>query len=224
MGQPESINVSGGMSPWLRWGVLAAALFASVIIPFLIWGDALEHWVSTIEWTSLDPIFVGAGGALLLAADIVLPIPSSIVGTLLGTILGAWGGTIAGTLGLTTGCVVGYAIGFAGNSATCHFVGVHEVQRASAWLERYGIAALVVCRAVPVLAEASIVTAGALRMPPGPVFAATGLANLGISFVYATIGATVADTWSFVLAFLLAMAFPGGVLGAAKLIERKMIS
>ena len=164
-------------------------------------------------------------GALLLTADIFLPIPSSLVGTTLGSILGAWPGTVVGAVGLTTGCILGYATGWAiGNPATRRFIGAEKSRRARIWLERSGIAALIVCRAVPVLAEASIITAGVLRLAPLRVFVATTLSNVGISFVYATLGASIADIWSFLLGFALAMAIPGLVLAAAKIVERRFSS
>jgi len=52
------------------------------------------------------------------------------------------------------------------------------------------------------------------------MFAATGLSNLGISAVYATVGASASDGWTFLLAFLLAMAVPAAVLVLAKMVER----
>ena len=166
----------------------------------------------------MDPALAAAAGALLLAADVVLPIPSSLVGTMLGTVLGGWLGTLVAAAGLTIGCVLGYALGWTiGNSATHRLVGADAAQRASAWLERYGVAALIICRAVPILAEASIITAGALRMAPARALTAVTLSNVGISAVYATLGAAAADKWGFLLAFALAVALPGAVLAAARL-------
>ena len=85
----------------LRWGVLGALFLASLIIPFMIWGEALDSWVARVDWTGTAPTLAAAAGALLLAADIVLPVPSSLVVTMLGTVLGAWLGTAVGTAGLT---------------------------------------------------------------------------------------------------------------------------
>lgn len=206
-----------------RWVLLAALLLATIVIPFAIWGESLERWVETAKLATLDPGLAATAGALLLAADVVLPIPSSLVAIVLGTVLGPWLGTLVVTAGLTASCIIGYAIGWTiGNAATRHIVGADESQRATAWLDRYGVFALLICRPVPVLAEASIITAGALRLLPAPVFIATTFANIGISAVYATIGASAgADLRSFLLAFALAIAVLGSVLLLFKLIERR---
>ena len=196
----------------VRWIVVVVLLFAAILIPFAIWGEALEQWVATVRWSGMSTGLAAVLGAALLAADIVLPIPSSVIGTMLGSVLGAWLGTLVGAAGLTAGCVVGYAIGW--------LLGAEHSHRAAAWIERYGIAALVLCRAVPVLAEASIIMAGALRLAPVRAFTATALANVGISAVYATLGATATDASGFLLALVLAVAFPGAVLIAAKIVER----
>lgn len=205
----------------MRWGIVIAVLLAAILIPFALWGESLEQWVDAAGWMQMNPALVALTGAALLAADIVLPLPSSVIGTMLGTILGGWLGTLAGAIGLTVGCVLGYGIGrTVGGPAARRFIGVDTSARAAAWLERYGIVALVVCRAIPVLAEASIVMAGALRLPPAKIFVATTLSNIGISAVYAFIGATATDAWSFLLAFALAMAVPAVGLALAKASER----
>ena len=196
----------------VRWIVVVVLLFAAILIPFAIWGEALDQWVDTVRWTGMSSGLAAVLGAALLAADIVLPIPSSVIGTMLGTVLGAWLGTLVGAAGLTAGCVVGYAIGW--------MLGAQQSRRAAAWIERYGIVALVLCRAVPILAEASIIMAGALRLAPVRAFTAITLANVGISAVYATLGATATDASGFLLALVLAVAFPGAVLVATKVVER----
>lgn len=212
--QPEAA------SPHWRWSVAAAVLIAAIVIPFMLWGEALEQLANSDLWAGRTTAAIAFTGAALLAADVVLPVPSSLVGTILGTALGPWAGTLVGATGLTAGCLCGYALGRALGVRAGKFVGEAELRRATAWLERYGIAALVVCRAVPVLAEASVIAAGALRMSVLPMFGATALSNLGISAVYATVGASASGGWTFLLAFLLAMGVPAVVLVLAKLIER----
>lgn len=207
-------------SPLWRWGVAVVLLIAAIVIPFMIWGEALERAASSDLWAGRTGAAIALIGAALLAADVVLPVPSSLVGTILGTALGPWAGTLVGATGLTVGCLCGYALGRALGVRAGKFVGEADLQRATAWLERYGVAALIVCRAVPVLAEASVIAAGALRMSALPVFGATALSNLGISAVYATVGASASGGWTFLLAFLLAMGVPAVVLIVAKLIER----
>jgi membrane protein DedA with SNARE-associated domain len=207
--------------PGARWCLLAVLLLSIILIPFALWGEGLDAWVGAGRWTETNAALAAAAGAALLTADVLLPVPSSVILTMLGVVLGAWPGTLVGTLGLTVGCALGYAIGWAvGTPATRRLAGEPESRRAAVWLGRHGVAALVLCRAVPVLAEASVITAGALRMAPLRVGVATTLSNLGISGVYARVGAWAIDSWSFLLAFALAIAVPAVVLIAARAVER----
>ncbi len=60
--------------------------------------------------TDDDALLFGLMGSGLLASDILLPIPSSIVGTLLGARLGFWAGLIAIWTGLMAGNILGYLL------------------------------------------------------------------------------------------------------------------
>ncbi|MFP2910634.1 DedA family protein, partial [Pyxidicoccus sp. 3LFB2] len=54
----------------------------------------------------------------LLAGDIFLPVPSSLVSTAAGGLLGFWGGLATNWVGMMGACAVGYALGArAGTSA-----------------------------------------------------------------------------------------------------------
>lgn len=67
---------------------------------------------------------------------------------------------------------------------------------------------LALCRPVPVLAEASVILAGAAPMRAGAVLGATTLANLGVSSIYAGVGATTSGVGTFLLAVGAALALP----------------
>jgi hypothetical protein len=54
------------------------------IVPFVIWGDELEPWIETTI-RDLDGWFLAGAGIAALVVDILLPVPSSMVGTLMGT-------------------------------------------------------------------------------------------------------------------------------------------
>jgi membrane protein DedA with SNARE-associated domain len=69
--------------------------------------------------------------------------------------------------------------------------------------------ALLVCRPVPVLAEASVVAAGTLRVPFARFAVVVAAANVAISAWYASLGATAVNTRTFVVAFLVAALLPG---------------
>jgi uncharacterized membrane protein YdjX (TVP38/TMEM64 family) len=152
--------------------------FLIPIIPFLMIGELPgERWLSATD----DNMFAfAATGSALLASDVLLPVPSSIVGTLLGARLGFMGGFLATWLGLTFGAVIGYCVG--------HL-----------WPERWAMRIaetpsqllLFVSRPVPVLAEAMALTAGATRMRLVPFLVATATGNVLYAAVLSGNGAAL---------------------------------
>ena len=95
----------------MRWVLLIGLMFALIIIPFLIFEkqfEALGTWLAeghASGWTSASTI------AALLALDVFLPVPSSIVSTGAGVLLGFWRGAAVIWIGMTVGCAIGYVFG-----------------------------------------------------------------------------------------------------------------
>jgi membrane protein DedA with SNARE-associated domain len=147
----------------------------------------------------------------LLALDVFLPVPSSIVSTAAGMLLGFGPGSTVVWTGMMAGCVVGYGIGARGSAAARRFIGEDGIARASRLMQRYGDVTLVLCRPVPVLAESSVVFAGLVRADFSRFVRLTAAANLGIAMGYAAVGAFSRrlDSYSFLIAFLGALLLPG---------------
>ena len=86
-------------------------VLAVPIVPFLIFGqERMERALN--EWREHPPPPMIVAGAVvgLLATDIFLPIPSSLVSTLAGWQLGAVGGTAASWIGMSLGAAIGFAL------------------------------------------------------------------------------------------------------------------
>jgi uncharacterized membrane protein YdjX (TVP38/TMEM64 family) len=193
----------------MRWAILIGLMFALIIIPFLIFEKQFEQlgtWLAeghASGWASAATI-----GALL-ALDVFLPVPSSIVSTGAGVLLGFWRGALVIWVGMTIGCVIGYAFGVKAAGAARKLVGADGLASAATVMDRYGPWALVICRPIPVLAESSVVFAGLVRTPVGPFMSLTTLSNLGIAVAYAAVGAFSVRAQSFLLTFAGALALPG---------------
>lgn len=174
--------------------ILTAALCIP-LVPFLVIGELPgERWLSASDDQSTRFALVGAG---LLAADVLLPIPSSIVGTMLGARLG-WG--------------AGWAVTFAGLMAGhsgAYFVSRRLLrQRNDALPEAPTLVALFLSRPVPVLAEALVFTAGAARMSWPQFMVACGSGNLIYAGALTLNGSRlVPDAWMG-LGLLLPMLLP----------------
>src|ERR1700752_3185157 len=86
-------------------------VLAVPVVPFLLFGQkGLERALD--EWREHPPPpgYVAAAVVALLATDVFLPIPSSLVSTLAGWQLGALGGTAASWIGMTLGAAIGFAV------------------------------------------------------------------------------------------------------------------
>lgn len=193
----------------MRWALLWAVLIGLVLVPFFLFEEQFNRMAAQISAGGTSR--AGAAGAIfaLLALDVFLPVPSSVVATAAGVLLGFVEGTSVVWTGMMAGCVIGYIVGARAWSAARRLVGADNLQRAEALMRAYGDLALVVCRPVPVLAEASVVFAGIVRAPVTRFAWTTGLANLGIAAGYAAFGAFSMRIDSFVVAFVGALLLPG---------------
>ncbi len=131
--------------------ILIVAVLLIPIVPFLVIGELPgARWLSARDENAL---LFGASGAVLLAVDVLLPVPSTIVGTLLGARLGFFAGWGWAWLGLVVGNLIGYG---AGRLLLSRF-GAGMPQTPT-------LVAFVLSRPVPVVAEAVTFAAGAGRM------------------------------------------------------------
>lgn len=188
--------------------VLGTLLLTCILVPFFLWEERLGEATAALLRAPRSRWWMALVLGGLLAADLALPVPSSLVATAAGSLLGFWGGAGVSWAGLMVGSLAGYWLG-RGASATSlrRWVGGSE-ERVARYIERQGSWALVVCRAVPVLAEASVVLAGFHRMRPLRFVFLCALSNLGLACTYAALGAWAVDAGSFVLAFVSAMVLP----------------
>jgi uncharacterized membrane protein YdjX (TVP38/TMEM64 family) len=204
--------------PPYRTLLLVLAVFALIIAPFCLFGASVDAWTGRLlQQASEHPWAAGALLAALLATDIVLPVPSSLASTACGLALGFAGGACASFLGMGVSALAGYALGRCAAPSARRLIGEREAVLLDAFLRRHGVWMLLALRPVPVLAEASVLFSGVVRLPFGRVLAAAAAGNAGVSLVYAAIGAwgRVAD--SFLPAFAASMALSGLALAVIRL-------
>ncbi len=195
------------------WRAFALFLFVSALVlaTFLLWGDMLDAWTkAAIDRAAGDRVLVALMLFLVLASDILLPIPSSLASTLCGLLLGPFLGFWVSFAAMSVSAAAGYALGrFASGWAT-RLIGDDDTAALQAFQRRCGPWALLALRPVPVLAETSAVFAGIGRYPFGHAALQLALGNAAVSLVYALVGAYFAQTeqasW---LAFIAAMAVSG---------------
>src|SRR5579863_10266419 len=127
------------MRDLIRPMLLVALVLLVPILPFLGFGGALEAEIQRRLDPPPPPTVIAALTVGLLATDIVLPIPSSLVSTAAGAELGAIGGTLASWLGMTAGAVFGFYLSKRwGRPIARRFSSDDDLARMDHLADRYG--------------------------------------------------------------------------------------
>jgi len=209
------------MSRRTGWTLFGFLLLALILIPFFAFESSIREWSQALVGSMRPTWIAGPAVSLLLAADVVLPVPSSVISTAAGMLLGLWPGALASWIGMMAGCACGYCLGAgAGRGLARSLVGPRELERVGRASERFGDWMIVLFRAVPVLAEASVVFAGTIGIRIRRFFALSALSNAGIAVVYAAVGAYSASVASFLWALAGAVMVPLIALMAVRVVEK----
>ncbi len=210
------------MKPWLRWTALTCLVLALILVPFALWEESITAMSARLLAPTAGRAVVAGLVVLLLASDVLLPVPSSFVSAGAVSLLGATAGGVAIALGMTLGGWLGYLLGRAGGEPlAARIAGPAELERARGMMEKHGSWLLLVCRGVPVLAEASTLLAGATRLSPFLFGLATTLGNVGLALAYTSISALGLSGTSALLApFVFGIAVPGAVMLALRALTR----
>jgi uncharacterized membrane protein YdjX (TVP38/TMEM64 family) len=187
----------------VRWLLLCGIVLAIILVPFLLFGEKIETWTEGfLESASDQAGWIAVVLGALLASDVLVPVPSSLASTAAGFFLGFAAGALTSLTGMTISCILGYWLGARfGRPLANRLVGDHELTRLERLSQRVGNWVIVISRPVPMLAEASALLAGISGMSTYQFLLLSTLSNLGISVVYAAVGAFSATTNSFLLAF-----------------------
>ncbi len=198
------------MKPWLRWVGLTCLVLALILVPFALWEEPITAWSARLLTPAAGRATVALLVVLLLAGDVVLPIPSSFIAAAAVGLLGALEGGLTIAFGMTVAAWLGYGIGrWGGEPLARRLAGPSELERARSMMARYGNGVVLVCRGVPVLAEASTLLAGATRLSAWRFLLVTSLGNVGLACAYALIGVLdLRGAWALLVPLVFGVAVP----------------
>lgn len=191
---------------WLLTGLM-------MVLFLVLFGIA--EWLRVPILTDPGPLLArggwiaAAGGVGLLVADVVLPVPASLVMILHGALFGVVGGTLLSLAGALGAALFGFWIGRRGGPLLARLVPEDERRRADALLQEWGDLAIVVTRPVPILAETMAILAGASPMGLGRMLLATLAGSLPAALLYALTGATARSLDNAALVFSLVLLVAG---------------
>jgi uncharacterized membrane protein YdjX (TVP38/TMEM64 family) len=181
----------------LRLVLLVLALAVVFALPFLLFGEGFAAALSgeaAMRWLSGFGTFTGLAAVLLLACDLLLPVPASGVLATLGMLYGPLAGGAIGTLGLVVSGMVGWLFGrWIGRPLAARLCTPEEWAQAVALFARFGGPAVAVCRALPLLPEVMSLAAGIFGMRLLPFLIALLCGAVPVAFGFAAFGAAFAD-------------------------------
>jgi len=202
-----------------RYWLLTGVMMASFLVLF-----GLAEWLHVPLLTNPDPWLARGGwvaaalGVGLLVADVLLPVPASLVMIAHGALFGVVGGTVLSLVGAVGAALFGFALGRRGGPLLDRLVPLDERRRADGLLQEWGDLAIIVTRPVPILAETLSILAGASPMSWGRMVLATLAGSVPAALIYALAGATARSLDNVALVFGLVI----GIAGLFWLVGRRL--
>lgn len=183
--------------------VAAGVLLFLLSLFLLVEALGVSPFADPVPWLAGRGALGAALGVGLLVADVLLPVPSSLVMIANGAAFGVLGGTLLSLAGGLGAALFGFAIGRRGGPLLERLVPPEERARVGRVVERWGALAVVVTRPVPLLAETTAIMVGATGVGPGRVALAALAGSLPPAFLYALTGAAAGTFRSGALMFAL---------------------
>lgn len=185
------------------------ALALGILGVWAVWGGGFEARLSfagTVELLEKSRGWAWAAGSGLLIADVLLPVPGTVVMSALGAVYGALLGGVIASLGSMGAGLAAYGAGRAfGEKTARRLLGDRDFERGHRLFARGGGWLVAVSRTLPVLPEAIACTAGLARMPFRRFVLALACGSLPMGFVFAAVGAAGLERPGLALALSLAI-------------------
>jgi uncharacterized membrane protein YdjX (TVP38/TMEM64 family) len=193
---------------WKPLLVIALALLVP-IVPFLALGESLDARVSDWLDPPPEPATVAWVTIGVLAADVLLPVPSSLVSTFAGSQLGVAAATAASWLGMMAGALFAFWLArVCGRPLAARLSSADDIARMEGLARRVGGWVLIVTRPLPILAEAAVLFLGTSGMTWRQFLPPLALSNLGIAVVYSVLGQVAHSVDALPLALGASIALP----------------
>lgn len=181
----------------MRLLILFAAMAAVFLGIWLLWGGQWEKELTlegTVRWIGGSGAWAWAAGIGLLVADLVLPMPGTVVMAALGYVYGWWLGALVSFTGAMLGSLAGYGAGrVCGEKTVRRVLGDADFERGKKIFGKGGGWIVTLSRGLPILPEVVSCLAGMSRMPLPRFLVAAACGNLPMAAVFAGIGASGKD-------------------------------
>lgn len=173
------------LGAWLRMAWFAVALLALILVPFALWGEVLDGAAPGWMQAQDARLAIAVLGIVLLVADVLLPVPGSVVAVALCWSLGPLLGGSCVAVGYLLAFGTGYGIGRLAPEARLRaWIGVALWDRARAQARQRALWWIIAARPLPLLSELSALLAGVLRVPVRVAFPCAAAASIAVGVLY----------------------------------------
>jgi uncharacterized membrane protein YdjX (TVP38/TMEM64 family) len=170
---------------------LIGGIFTFFLVTYLFFdlmfgvSGRLEAYVQSLPATVAVALVI----ILLLVADILIPIPASIVMVVSGMLFGGWWGGMIALIGSITGSVLNFQISRRlGRTKVEKWLGEKEYSRLSEAMRKYGGYFVILSRSIPLVMESTSAIAGISKMKLKDFFVMNLIGFTPIIFLYSYAG------------------------------------
>lgn len=207
------------MNRILYFSLILLALLTGI---FLIWQVFQPRtWADVDFLQAFGRPAAALAGVSLLCADILIPVPASLVMIAMGKLFGVAGGALLSVAGGLFATFMGHWIGRRTPALLPVFFREKDLSGARRFFDRWGIWAIGISRPVPLLAETLSVAAGLAGVGRARMLAFSLLGLLPPALLYAAAGHYGADTNLGLYSFLSVMGLAGLFWAAGHFWQRR---
>ena len=200
---------------------VVAVLLGIPLLTMVVWSGPLEAWLE--NWNETPPAagWLAVALMLVLAADILLPVPSGPLITLAGGHLGVAMTALAAWLGLMLGGLVAFAVAKRwGQPIAERLAAPDDLANLRGAAREHDVWLLLVTRPLPILAEATVLLTGTLDTRWRRLIGSLAVGNAAVALTFAMLGSQAEEQEWMVTAIVLSIVVP---LAATWFVRREVL-
>jgi len=194
------------------WRALPLAIFLIFLFLFAIFefGGLISLESTREQVLSAGPL-AGVVILVLLASDLIAPLPSSVLMTLAGSLYGTLGGALVSLTGSLAASLLGFYISRTQKERVKRIISREEERSMEMWFRRWGEGVLILSRMVPIVTETMSTFAGLTRISFPRFLALILIGTLPVSLYYSYFGSRAQSVSEWSLPLVAGVSVPGMV-------------
>jgi len=197
----------------IKTTLLIIAVMLAPVLLVMIFGPQFEDWLTTQllnnPQVQQHPVIVAVAMIIIMAADIVLPAPSSGAMTFAGANFGLLSGWLISFTGLSLSCFIGYRLGHHfGMPLLRRMASENDVRETAKLIDNHGTLALAGLRMLPAVGEVAVMVVSVYRMQPLKFWMAVTVGNSLLALAYCSLGHFAKDADWVLQALLISVLLP----------------